>query len=199
MGSFKVWLFRVLLLVAAGLMLLSWLQVWWRADIQEAAMYVNIRPWGLEHTLGSYIQYLGSDPSLPAFFAPLMWAYLGICLVLLLVSMFIKDIPVKLGKLGSILPKWLMGLPLPQWLIGGVGVSYVVFVITCALVAYIRVSEFDMALIGETYLVIGHFELGTLAISGFQWGFWLACAVGPLLIVLGLLRGKIIGRPALKA
>jgi hypothetical protein len=199
MGSAKVWLFRALVLVAGGLMLFSWLQIWWRADIQEAAMYVNIRPWGLEHTLGSYVQYLGTDPSMPAFFAPLMWGYLGICLVVLLVGMFVKDMTVKLGKLGSLLPKWLMRLPLPVWLVGGVGVSYIVFAVTCAIVAYVRTSEFGMSLIGETYLVIGDFELGTLAIAGFQWGFWLACAVGPLLVVLALLRSKIIGKPALSA
>ena len=110
--------------------------------------------------------------------------------------MFVKDYAVKLGKLGSLLPRWLMRLPLPQWLIGGVGVSYIVFVITCAAVAYVRTAEFGMQLIGETYLVIGHFELGTLAIAGFQWGYWLACLVGPSLVALALLRNKILANPA---
>jgi hypothetical protein len=199
MGSAKAWVFRLLVLIAGGLMLFSWLQVWWRADIQEAGMYVNIRPWGLEHTLGSYVQYLGADPSMPAFFAPLMWAYLGICLILLVVSMFAKDVRVSVGKLNVIVPRWLKRLPLPQWLIGGVGVSYIVFAVTCAIVAYVRTAEFGMSLIGETYLVIGDFELGTLAIAGFQWGYWLACAVGPALVILALLRSRMTGTPTFDA
>jgi hypothetical protein len=136
---------------------------------------------------------------MPAFFAPLMWVYLGLAIALLFVGMFVKDITVKLGKLGARLPRWLMRLPLPQWLILGVGVSYVVFVVTCAIVAYVRTAEFGMLLIGETYLVIGDFELGTLAIAGFQWGYWLACAVGPALVVLALARNKITGKPVLSA
>jgi hypothetical protein len=194
MGGLRDWLYRVLILVCGGLMLLSWLQPWWRSDIQEAGMYVQIRPWGLENTLGSYIQYLGSDPNMPAFFAPLMWGYLGIALVVLLIGMFVKDLAVNLGKLGTWLPRWLMKLPLPVWLIGGVGVSFIVFVVTCASIAYFRTSEFGINLIGQSYITIGDFELGTLAISGFQWGYFLACFVGPALVVLSLLRSKIIGK-----
>jgi hypothetical protein len=186
-------------LAAAVLFVLSWLQPFWRSNIQESGMFVQIRPYGLEHNLGNYVQYMGGDPRMPGFFAPLMWAYLIIALAVLLVGIFVKDIPVRLGKLGSRLPRWLMRLSLPQWLIGGVGVSYIVFVLVFLVYAYIRVSAIGVQFVGESYITIPEFELGAEAISAFEPGFWLACVVGPSLLALGLLRNKIIGNPKVSA
>ena len=43
-----VWLFRVFVLVAAGMMLVSWLLPWWTVDIESFGNnMVQIRPWGL--------------------------------------------------------------------------------------------------------------------------------------------------------
>ncbi len=184
----RTWVFRLLALAGGALFIVSWLIPWWRANIQEAGMYVQIRPWGLEHTLGSYVQYMGGDPSMPPFFAPLMWAYLVVAIAVLLVSLFVKEMTLKVGK-------W--AFPLPSFLVFAVGVSYIIFVVVCAGYAYIRTSEFGVALVGVSYIVIGEFELGTEAISGFQPGYYLACVVGPVLAVLGLLRNKIVGKPKL--
>jgi hypothetical protein len=136
---------------------------------------------------------------MPGFFAPLMWAYLVVALAVLLVGMFVKDITVRLGKLGTLLPRWLMRLSLPQWLVGGVGVSYIIFVVVFLIYAYIRISDMGVLLVGTSYIVVGGFELGAEALANFEPGFYLACVAGPLCLVLGLLRNKIIGRPKLSA
>lgn len=184
MGSFRVWLFRVLVLVAAGLFLVSWLIPWWRSNIQEVGLFVQIRPWGLEHNLGYYMQYMGDDPSMPAFFTPLMWLYLALAMAALLFSMFVEGRTVRLGT---------FELSLPQVLIAGVGLSYIFVAVVFVIYAYMRMAALDIMFVGTSYIVIEDFGLGAEAISDLEPGFWLACAVGPLCVVLALLRNIIIG------
>ena len=184
MGSFRVWLFRVLVLVAAGLFLVSWLIPWWRSNIQEAGLFVQIRPWGLEHNLGYYMQYMGDDPSMPAFFAPLMWLYLALAIAALLFSMFVEGRTVRLGT---------FELSLPQVLVAGVGLSYIFVAVVFVIYAYMRMAALDILFVGTSYIVIEDFGLGAEAISDLEPGFWLACVVGPLCVVLALLRNIIVG------
>jgi hypothetical protein len=184
MGSLRVWLFRVLVLLAAGLFLVSWLIPWWRSNIQEAGLFVQIRPWGLEHNLGYYMQYMGDDPSMPAFFAPLMWLYLVLAIGALLVSMFVEGRSVRLGT---------FELSLPHVLIAGVGLSYIFVAVVFVIYAYMRMAALDILFVGTSYITIEHFELGAEAISDLEPGFWLACAAGPVCVVLALLRNVITG------
>lgn len=186
MSSARTWLYRFLTLGGAGMFLASWLMPWWTAYIvylKSAA--VNLRPWGVDMLLSA--EYASWIPSyeMPAIFAPLMWAYLGLCMAALLISMFAPSaMRVGLGKLK---------LSLPTALVLGVGISYIVCVIVAALVMQMRLKEFfDAPLIGSVFFRMG--EVGTAVNTNFLPGYWLACATGPVLVVLATLRQFIIGR-----
>ena len=185
MSNARVWLFRVLILAAAGLMLYSWFMPWWMANVFEIAEdAVVIRPWGLEENLGPMVSMIkGSD--MPAFFAPAMWTYLGLAIAALLFALWVKDRDVRLLRINFNLPKFIIGL---------VGFSYIVVVVLAVIIAAIRTGDFyGLKLIGYTFV-----DLGDPMVSGIEagllLGYWLACAIGPLLIVLALLRNKIIGK-----
>ncbi len=180
----RVWLFRVLVLAAAALFVVSWLIPWWRCNIQESGLFVQIRPWGLEHNLGNFVMYMGGDPSMPGFFAPLMWAYLVIAIGALLVSLFLKERTLTIKKRQFSLPRFIVFL---------VGLSYIVFVLVFLAYAYLRVSALGSEFIGIGYVTIPEFHLGAESISDLEPGFKVACFVGPLLVVLALLRNKILG------
>ena len=187
MSNARVWLFRVLILAATGLMLLSWFMPWWSTWIMRLNNLVQIRPWGLEHDLGVLAEYI-SGSEMPAFFAPAMWTYLGIGIAALLFSLWVKDRNVRLLRKNFNLPKFIIGL---------IGFSYIVVVVLAVIVAAIRTGDFfGLKLIGSTHIDMGE-PLITDADSGLLSGYWLACGVGPLLIVLALLRNKIIGKTKL--
>lgn len=187
MSGSRIWPFRVLVLVLAGLMLVSWLLPWWRADITAVQDYwVQIRPWGLEQNLKGYEAFTtGAD--MPEWFLPFAWAYIGICIVLLLCSLFlVGERDLTIGKLRL---RW------ARWLVGGVGASYILCVVLAVVVATLRMKDyFDVAFVGSTFIAIGgHSE--SWVETRLLPGYWLACAVGPLLLLLGLLRNVIIGKP----
>ena len=186
MSSARVWTFRVLTLAAAGLMLLSWFMPWWQATIDALAdAAVKIRPWGLEHNLGPDMAALLERGQMPAYFAPFMWTYLGVCMLALLLSLFAKErVIISLGKLK---------LSLPQVLVGGVGLSYVVTLIVMVIYASGRTPDFyGIKFLGYTYIVWD--EMASTGVTAkLLPGYWLAWAVALLLIVLALLRNKIIG------
>ncbi len=185
MGSFRVLLFYILVLAAAVLMLVSWFMPWWNAYIVVLGeSVVFIHPWGLETNIPQhYASYLtGADMSV--WFAPLMWIYLGLCIAALLFSLFVSEKRVGLSRFKFLLPKFIIGL---------VGLSYIVTVATAVLVIAGRAGDFYGAtLIGSIHLSVG--SQGSLVTTGLLFGYWLACAVGPLLIVLALFRNKIMGK-----
>jgi hypothetical protein len=152
-------------------------------------MWVQIRPWGLENNLDNFVIYI-KDAALPAFFAPMMWTYIGICIIALLLSLFIKDKPVNIGR---------HKLVLPQLLIGIVGISFIIVVIAGTTLAYIRTGDFwGTKLVGTTHVVLAdnadvELIVETDVHAGFLLGYWTSCVTGPLLVILALLRKKIRG------
>jgi hypothetical protein len=155
---------------------------WWHGYIEQLRGNLWIRPWALQNDLGILAAYIaGSD--MPGWFAPLMWIYLGLCVSTLLASLFIKDKTLSLSR---------FKVSLPQFLIGIAGLSYIVVVVLAVIVAAIRTGDFHgVHLIGYTFVVVG--PEGTGVQANLLWGYWLACGVGPLLILLSLLHNKIIG------
>ncbi len=181
----RVWFFRIAILVLIGLLLTSWFLPWWTCEIEMLKCNIWIHPWGLSHNLGVFAGYAhGAD--MPIWFAPIMWAYLSICVIALIASLFIKDKIIKLGKFSFKLPSLIIGL---------VGFSYIVVVVAAVIMAAIRTGDFyNTHLIGYTYVVLSedtHME--SAAYTSLLTGYWLACAVGPSLLILSLLREKIIG------
>ncbi|MFC2026848.1 hypothetical protein ACFLUX_02615 [Chloroflexota bacterium] len=190
MSNIRAWLFRGLVVMAIGLLVTSWLLPWWQATIFEIpGNWVKIHPWGLALNLGGYEVHV-SEAKMPVWFAPLMWAYLGICIGAVSYSLWLAEKEVKIVRLK---------LKRSQLLIGGVGLSYIFIVILAVIVAMIRTEEFfDLKFIGSTFIQITQAEESWVDTKLLP-GYWLACGVGPLLIILALLRNKIIGRPKLSA
>ncbi len=189
MNSSRTWLFRGLVLIATALLLTSWFLPWWGVDIEEVALNnaVVVHPWGLTNNLGMY-DYLMKGIGMPGWFTPFMWAYLGLVIVALLVGIWSKDKNIRLFN---------RELNLSRWLVGIVGFSYVVVVIAAVLAIYLNIqsSDYSFALVGRTYVDKSDFEYSWVN-THLMIGYWLACGVGPLLLVLALFRNKILGAKA---
>jgi hypothetical protein len=110
-----------------------------------------------------------------------MWTYLGLCLVALIFSIFIKGKSIKLGKFNFSMSAFIVGI---------VGFSYVVVAAAAAILAAIRTGDFwGVKLVGTTYFVAAEFAEG-YAHTMLLPGYWLACATGPIMIVIALLWNR---------
>jgi len=184
MSNSRVWLFRGLVIVAAGLLLLSWFLNWWSADIETVSIKdaIVIHPYGLVDKTGISILI---GVTMPSFFTPLMWTYLGLVVAALLIGAWLKDKNVSLFRRKFNLSRWLVGI---------VGFSYIVVVVLAVIVAAIKTGEVGgLHLLGRTFIRYSK-DFQSWVDAKLLFGYWLACGVGPLLIVLALLRNKIIGR-----
>ncbi len=188
-SGLRPWIFRVLVVAGGAAMFISWIMPWWRAYITQLDRWVAIRPWGLEHNLGDFADYIkGAD--MPSWFGPLMWAYFVISLALLLYSLFAPGKAIRLGR---------FEMTLPQLLVAGVGLAYIICVVVAFVYASIRMDSFwHLKMIGETYVELGEVEKGYVE-SNLLNGYYLACVAGPVLLIVGLLRNVIVGKPRTSA
>jgi len=188
MSNFRTWVFRILVLVGAGLMLYTWFQPWWQAHIVALNVYgVTIFPYGMEVNLDGHEAWLkGADEVMPGWFTPFMWVYLGLCIIALLFSLFASsEKRIGMGKLS---------LSLPQALISGVGLSYVIVVISAVITIAMNAPNFyDAPLVGSITVFISQEETSTVT-TALQFGYWLACGVGLFLVILSLIRNRLLAR-----
>ena len=186
MGNSKSWFFRLLILAAGGLLVLSWFMPWWSINVFEIGKNaVVIHPWGLETNLRPADYELIKSGEMPSWFAPIMFTYLGIAVAGLILGIFAKNKEFKLWKINFTFPSFIIGL---------VGFSYIFVVILAVIIAAIRTGDFwNLKLIGYTYIDLGE-PMVSGAEAGLLIGYWLACASGVLLLLLGLFRRRIIGR-----
>lgn len=189
MRTSRAWIFPGLVLVATGLLVYSWFIPLWGLDISMLRPdAVLVRSWGEELFLGDLVQMV-AIPTMPAFFAPLLWTYLVICVVLLLSSLVLGDKSFRLGRLR---------LSLPQTIIAFVGLSRLVFAAVAAIMITVNLGQFEVRgvtvpLQGTVVLDFGPPWTGPVT-SSLRLGYWLALVTGILLIVLALLRPIIVGR-----
>ena len=189
MREVRAWIFRGLVLVATGCLLYSWFMPLWGLDIALLRPdAIIVRPWGEELFLGPDVPNV-NIPTMPDVFAPLMWTYLGISVVLLLSSLLVREKVFSLGRLR---------LSLPQAIIGGVGFVHLIFAAVTPIMIMINLGGFQLSgvttpLQGTVVLDLGYPYVSE-ATSSLRLGYWLAWGVGTFLIVLALLRNKIIGR-----
>ncbi len=183
----RLWLFRGLILVGAGFMLFSWYSPWWTARISDlsGSDHMLMRPWGVEVMAAEIRTYANRALySMPAFFAPLMWTYLGLCMLALAVSLFVEK-QVTLGR---------FRLSLPQVLIGLVGLSYLIAVAAAFVIAQIKAGAGGFAFVGSS-IVPNPMTGGSTRFTGeLKPGYWLAIGAGSLLVALAALRNSIIGK-----
>lgn len=180
-------LFGVLTLGGAVLFLASWFMPWWQAWIvylKQVALY--IRPWGAESFLPPEYEASISGYEMPAFFALFMWAYFAVFMIMLIYSVIApSSTRIGIGKLS---------LPLPTALVLGVGISYIVCIVIAYFVMQMRVSEyFNASLNGTIYIAIDEGHKSNVDTSLLP-GFYLAAVTGPVLVILALLRGLIVGK-----
>lgn len=190
-GGVRTAIFDVLTLAGGGLFLYAWFQPWWTAYIVELKeIGIAIFPYAMVigTSLLDYPQWLiGAE--MPAWFFRLMWVYLACTMVALVFSLIASEkSKIGLGK---------FKVSLPKALVGGVGLSYIVFVVVCVTVIAIRAPQFYNApLQGSIFVRMAEHEGNAQSFvnTGLQFGYWLACAAGPFLVALALLRDKIVGK-----
>lgn len=184
----RVWLFRLLVVVAAGVMLVSWFQPWWTIDIEALGKnMVQIRPWGLDmdERMGSF-SVLVKGAEMPAWLAPFMWAYLVCCMLALAVGAWVRGKYVGLGK---------FKMKLAQFLIAGVGLSYIIAGIVAAGYASTKLkASMNIPLQGHVFIDLGD-PFITYVDTRLLPGYYLIFVAGLLCLVLALLYDKIIGEP----
>ena len=187
MSNTRSWIFRILVLVGAGLILYTWFQPWWSAYIVELDVYgVTIYPYAMEINMGDYPQWLaGAENAMPGWFFIFMWVYLGLAVAALLYSLFASEKRVGLGRFS-----W----SLPKLLVGGVGLSYIVIVAAALITIAIKSGSFYGAPLQGSIFVSLEEQYESYVDTGLLFGYWLACGVGPFLVLLALFRNKIIGR-----
>ncbi len=187
MDKNRKWLFVLLVLVGAALMFAGWFMPWWTIDVEGFATdVVQIRPWGLCicEQMGDFA-ILMKGAELPAFFAPFMWSFLGLCVVALLVGIVIKEASVKIGKLTL---KW------SQILVGGVGLAYIVMAIVAAVFASYRMgTAFGAPLQGRAFIDMGD-PLIAYVDTRLLPGYYVLYAAGLTLLLVGIFRDKIINK-----
>ena len=183
MNTVSSFVFRLLVLLATGFLVYAWFQTWWRCEISRINGWIEIHPWGLEHNMQAFAEYM-RGAEMPGFFPTLMWIYLGICVLAILVALFIKDKNIKILN---------RDFNLPTLIIGIAGFSYIVVVAVAVIFAAVRTGDFyGTKLIGVTRINLGG-EMTGDATANLLIGYWLACAAGPIILLLALLRKKIIG------
>ncbi len=183
----QVWLSRILVLIPGGLLVASWFLPWWTARVQElhGSDHVVMHPWGVDVNSPKILSYMPPtvDLNLPDFFAPAMWAYLGLVTLALLFALFAKN---------GVLKVWKVRFTLPNLIIGVVGLSYIGALITAGVITTIRLADAGMPLMGKITVVVGS-DIGTGTVfSNLGLGYWLGAAAGVLLVIVALLRDRII-------
>ena len=180
MSSARVWLFRTLVMVATGLMFLSWFMPWWtaRVPIMGTDPLLLMYPYGLKHFVpASLIPYF--EESIPPFWLTIVaFVFIVADIAALLFSLFLKG---KWGKL----------------LLGGAGLGYIGFSAIAMIYAWISVSSQGLAFIGSSPIPF-IFHTPTMVATLEPW-FFIAQGVGLLCIALALLRDRITGKPKLSA
>lgn len=179
-GGAGAWIFRVLLVAATALMVYSWFQPWWIADVAviQGTDDLVLHPWGIE-AVGQV--RMGADPALyemPVFFAPFVWIYFGLAMIALVVSLFV-NVTLKLGPIR---------LPLAAALILAVGLSYLVTVGLAYFIGDMRATGMDMKFIGRSEFTDPTSHRKVRMESDLQTGYWYALYAGVALVFLGLTR-----------
>lgn len=179
MNNIRAWVFRVLVLIAAVLMVASFVKPWWSCTVtslweeQQLGKALEIHAWGFRPEVNVLKTYVAGDLTPPAM-VRLAWGYLAVSVILALVS------------------TWLTGWK-GRLLLALVGLIYIGYAVAGILMIKQRTWEgFGINLQGYTYLS----DVGGIDINAqVMLGYYLAPISGALFVLLALLRNVIIGKP----
>jgi hypothetical protein len=183
MGGFRLWLFRVLVAIAASLMIASFTMPWWIGEITHEIMVglhgiIEVHSYGLNHNLVELAEFLAADET-PVYQTVLAWIYLVVSVGIILFSTWLK------GNKG-------------RWLLGGIGLIYIAYAAIAAfMVIANRTADVGIPMQGVSTFQVegGGFEVQSVIIStGLQFGYYLAYAAGGLCLALALFRDIIVGK-----
>ncbi len=187
-GGARVWIFRVLIVAGAAFMVFSWFQPWWSAKVGviPGDNHLVLHPWGVETVAQVRANADAALWSMPWFFAPFMWTYLAVCMLLLAASLF-TDRQVRLGR---------FSLPLATILIALVGLSYMLAVGLAFAIGEMRATMIGTNFIGKSTYIEPQSDAKIKMVSDLRDGYWYALAAGAVLTVLALVRRLIVGKAA---
>ncbi len=164
-----IWIYRALVIILCGFMLLSFILPWWSADLSviKEPDAIRIYGWGLRHDLTQYRQFISQDET-PLYQTALAWSYMALNIVLLALIAWLK------GKKGAVMT-------------GVVGLGYLAYALT-ALFCVIapRLEETGLVLQGQIVKTI--LVKSVFITSSLQPGYYLACAASAACLLLGLIR-----------
>jgi len=173
--------YQGLLFIFTGMMLCSFFLSWWTVviyvptyeNLPSRPSTVDIFGYGLRHNMDELRSYVMDDET-PLVKTILAWCYLGLCGLISLLAIFIKT-------------KW------RGWLLGLVGGSYLAYsLIAIFIVVQNRAKEFGISLTGlssATYRDAAEVYIGFNA--NLQWGFYLACISGAMLLMMSIISKKV--------
>jgi len=74
-SNFRIWFFRALVIITAGLLILSWFMPWWTAYIEATHIpnTIVIHPYGLENNMGTFDYFFTTSEMMPGFFTPILY------------------------------------------------------------------------------------------------------------------------------
>jgi hypothetical protein len=181
-----VWIFRVLLVAAAGFMVFSWYTPWWSADVAiiKGTDDIVLRPWGVD--VARQVR-VGADPalySMPSFFGPFVWTYFAVAMLALAASLFLTR-KISVGPIT---------LPLATVLIAFVGLSYMAAPAIAYIVGDLRSASLDINFIGKSDYMDPMSHRKLKMVSDLRDGFWYAIYAGGALFVLAVLRRLFVGK-----
>jgi len=173
MNNWRVWIFRVLIVITSGFMIASFTMPWWTASIISLrhSAILNIYGWGIPAQASFVSSYIVEDVT-ATYQTQLAWAYVAMSITAAIASTWLR------GKTG-------------QFLLGLVGTGLIAYTLIAVLVVISGgLGELGIALRGASYYSTGpaniNASLGT--------GFYLACITGGLYIILGLSRNIITSK-----
>lgn len=184
-----VWIFRILLIAGAALMIYSWLQPWWSADIAviKGDNDMVLHPWGADvaGTVRANIDESAFEMPFPAVFAGFMWVYLGVCMVALAVSLFWNK-RLRIGK---------FSLPWAMVFILLVGLSYAAAAGLAFGIGTLKAGASGANFIGKSNVLEPGSGAKLKMVSQLEIGYWLALGAGGFLTLLGLVRPLFVRKP----
>jgi hypothetical protein len=191
MGAIRPWIFRLLVLIGGALFVYAWFQPWWTAFVQMLdtnAVVIYVHQFVAD--AGDHPEWLmGAEDEMPAWFFTFMWVYFGAVILALLASLFVSD------KKGISLGKFRISLPTA--IVTAVGISMVVVCIAAVLTIAMKAGNYyDAPLQGTIFISFAQINESyeSWVDTGFQPGFWIACAAGPVLLIAAALRRLIVGK-----
>jgi hypothetical protein len=166
-SSNHIWLFRILVVIAAIVALVSFIMPWWIGHF-DTTHAIYIYGWGLRCNVLSLAPYVTGDVT-PLWKVVLAWVYMGVSVGLAVYSTKLKK------RWGSLM-------------LGFIGSGLIAYAaVAINMVVKNRLAVFRIPLVGSVSvynMVTIHAELCA--------GYYLAYIAGGILVVLAILRGLIM-------